>query len=525
MVKITRKKKVLPKIKYDKFHRKYITLGKKKIYITRSKHLSERELIKYILKHLVVKKKRKPRLSDGTKKKPKITGPSGLVGTSSSTDEPGLHSYAEALAKTTTPFPRLPPSSQSDRKTEIADIDGEKTFTYVTNKGRSFPIPAEFMKGIKSHYNIVNDRVIEIQQDAKKAKDKSVKLEKEKLEKLQKESAKYAQQELRKHIHKKKSISKIDKILKNHKRKRKNTQNLSARDLYEAIFSVEDEGLEDFKTFYDKVYHEKMDELKYENDLKDEKHHQTPIIEELPPTPKASNNQQKKINNKHKKDATEIAEDDGDLINDESDKGVEDFGLLDDVDDIIHANPYENLPEDQTGDGKGKRSGGLYSDQIDSIMKPYKDYLGTIPRDGINKYILPYVKPKKRLGFVMNLGREGTKGYHWVSVFIDPVKYKSVEYYDSYGKSCPSDILKDLKIIVDHLKEDNLLKFKENLVKEQSVNSVNCGFFATKFLIDRFRGISFDETTGFKLKDKSTVRKSEKEIQQWKKQFPVFDYI
>jgi hypothetical protein len=172
--------------------------------------------------------------------------------------------------------------------------------------------------------------------------------------------------------------------------------------------------------------------------------------------------------------------------------------------------------------GKGNKEGeekGLDTSQINKAMKKYPSYLSTIPRDYIPK-LLPYVHPDKVVSFIMNTRPHTEIGEHWVAVYIDPAKSKSVEYYNSFGEPCPPDILKGIKKIVDKMKPDTYLKFKENRIKQQSSSSSNCGYFAMAFLIDRYRNKPFPECTGY-----SDIVNSEKNIEKLKKTFPTFKYI
>jgi hypothetical protein len=63
---------------------------------------------------------------------------------------------------------------------------------------------------------------------------------------------------------------------------------------------------------------------------------------------------------------------------------------------------------------------GLNSDEIDTLMARYSDYLGTIPSDGIQKYILPKVRKGQKAAFVINTDPERKSGQHWTALYIDP---------------------------------------------------------------------------------------------------------
>ena len=75
------------------------------------------------------------------------------------------------------------------------------------------------------------------------------------------------------------------------------------------------------------------------------------------------------------------------------------------------------------------------------------------------------------------------------------------------------------------LKPDTILKVKENHIVHQSDDTSNCGYFCCKFLIDRFRGKSFSEASGYDDAVKINHSKhDEKEIERLKHVKP-FNYI
>lgn len=142
---------------------------------------------------------------------------------------------------------------------------------------------------------------------------------------------------------------------------------------------------------------------------------------------------------------------------------------------------------------------GLYDNEIYTMMKKYKHFVGVISRDEID-LIKPYLEKYKYVGFIINLDTSDKGGSHWNAILIDyrPTGSHSIEYYDSFGRKCPNDIKNDLKKIVD---SDLTLKFKENLIKRQSYHTHACGKFAVFFLIKRFNGKSFKESSNATEKD------------------------
>jgi hypothetical protein len=168
----------------------------------------------------------------------------------------------------------------------------------------------------------------------------------------------------------------------------------------------------------------------------------------------------------------------------------------------------------------GSGSDGLYDYQINKMMNRYdsQGYIGTIAADQV-KSIAKRVKKNQIVSFVMNLDPSTKGGSHWVSVYIDPKKDQTLEYYDSFGREPSKQFTDDIKYVIDALKPEGYLKFKINRIINQSATSSNCGWFAMKFILDRYRGKPFPECTGF---DESAV--GEKQIEKFKKEIP-FNYI
>lgn len=107
------------------------------------------------------------------------------------------------------------------------------------------------------------------------------------------------------------------------------------------------------------------------------------------------------------------------------------------------------LKRTSTGEGKSETDDGLYNDQIDKIMSRFKDFKGCIMRDEIKK-LLPDIEPQSRLAFIINTDPSTKEGKHWNAVYIDaresPESSNSLEWYDSFGRGIPPDILEDCKL-------------------------------------------------------------------------------
>lgn len=161
----------------------------------------------------------------------------------------------------------------------------------------------------------------------------------------------------------------------------------------------------------------------------------------------------------------------------------------------------------------------LYGDQIINYMTPYaKDgFKGVISVNEI-KELIPEAEPK--MSFIMNLDPDYKPGSHWVAVYIDTENDKAIEYYDSFADDPPKRFMKDIKLLIDKINPEEYLKFKVNRVIDQKINTADCGYFAMKFLIDRYKGLKFKDCTKF-----SDAVKGEHEIKLFKDKIQKFGYI
>jgi hypothetical protein len=175
----------------------------------------------------------------------------------------------------------------------------------------------------------------------------------------------------------------------------------------------------------------------------------------------------------------------------------------------------------QLGNGKADEN-GLYDDQIKRAMKIYPNFIGIVARDEVPK-LKDKVGKHKQIGFILNMDKHNQPGSHWVAVYIDADR-GSLEWYNSFGEPVPTDIKAELKAFVEAEFPSVMFKLKENKVKQQSEKSTNCGFFAMKFLLDRFKGKSFEQATGYDGVHRSQVGTSEAEIERLKS-FPPFTYL
>ena len=158
---------------------------------------------------------------------------------------------------------------------------------------------------------------------------------------------------------------------------------------------------------------------------------------------------------------------------------------------------------------------GLSNFQIDKIMSKYPEFLGTISHDEIKSKILPLIKPKSRGGFVINTDPHNKPGEHWLAVYFDgrPGGDATIEFFDSFAEDIDPKLQKDLLLIANKLNAGTYLKYKYNRIRYQNDKSSNCGYFAMKFLIDRFRGKPFIDASGF-----NDIKYGESNIEKFKKQ-------
>jgi hypothetical protein len=173
--------------------------------------------------------------------------------------------------------------------------------------------------------------------------------------------------------------------------------------------------------------------------------------------------------------------------------------------------------------GKGtEKVRGLYSDEIDKMMAPYPNFLGTIAADEIKTSILPKIKKEGKGGFVINTDSRGQSGKHWFGVYFDatPNGSKSIEVYDSFGRDPDRDLLKDIKSVADKLDSPEYLKLKINKIVRQKDTTNTCGYMAAKFLVDRFKGIPFKECSGYN----DSIR-GEKDIKKVVDKYKKFGFI
>lgn len=481
------KKDRLPRVKRDKNGRRYIKVGKKKVYLE-DKDLPERELIKFIIKKLAPKKRR--RNGDARKKKKewsdynKVDQIKAINKSNALENDVSFQDYYKELKKQKGVPLLMPPDEKEEKKDDIKAPDlKEQVFEeldlipFMDELGQPYLDQAGKPKMISSN----------MEEDVKN---------------------------VRKHM---KEQELKAKQLEDEIRKKQLEQNLSVEELKK----IKSEN----KTKLEKRLTEIDEKLKIAGDKWTVWHNfRNDSLRKLLPKSVKEQYTKSKFENLPKKTLIELIEGSPEAI-----KALEmrdDYKLWKQAVDTLNAEKrqYEDeikgLTEEKKGVGLGKygTGDGLTNEQIDRVMKRYPWYIDTIPRDGIRKYIKPYARQGQHMGFIMNNQKENKAGEHWVAVYITP---ETVEYFDSFAEPVFKDILDDLKEITDIISPDKLIKLKENKIKNQSVKSDNCGYFAMKFLIDRaVHKKPFKDVSGF-----SDVMKSEKELEKYKDTFKPFKYL
>lgn len=230
---------------------------------------------------------------------------------------------------------------------------------------------------------------------------------------------------------------------------------------------------------------------------------------------------------------------DDDADSDDADGSMPNLSNLDDIDDDDDGDerkyPNAAAAAAAAASGNGRSKGatgeippsndGMTDAQLNDMMKTYPEYIGTIAHNEIPTKIIPNIRPHSRGCFIINTDPAHKSGRHWQAVFYDARPSggsNSIEFYDSYADAPTKTILQGIKHIVEKLDAPTYLKYKENKIVQQNDRSSNCGYFCAKFLMDRLRGKPFSECSGY---DESV--KAEKNIEQFKKQHKIkeFPYI
>jgi hypothetical protein len=152
---------------------------------------------------------------------------------------------------------------------------------------------------------------------------------------------------------------------------------------------------------------------------------------------------------------------------------------------------------------------GLYDNQINAMMAKYPGYKGCISYDQMPLVTKETSELDDVISFVMNLSEAHKPGTHWVAVFIDPYKDKSIEYFDSFARDPPATFQMNIYPLIEKLDIPYYLKFKNNKIVQQDDNLYTCGYHCINFLADRYAGNKFKEITHY---DKKIINNAENKL-------------
>lgn len=214
-----------------------------------------------------------------------------------------------------------------------------------------------------------------------------------------------------------------------------------------------------------------------------------------------------KKDEKNKKEKSNINLDDKKKKKQDKNEEIIELNLDDELTD--EENEENENTKRKKADGKADSSKGLYDNEINEMMMPYrkKGFLGTIASDEIPK-LLPKVGFRKKVSFIMNTDKSTGPGKHWQGINITP---ETIEFYDSFGDPPTKQFMKDIEPLIRQIHPNKYLKFIQNKIKVQDDRSSNCGYFSVKWLQDRLDGKPFIDAV-----KTSRTRQAEKNIKKFK---------
>jgi len=183
--------------------------------------------------------------------------------------------------------------------------------------------------------------------------------------------------------------------------------------------------------------------------------------------------------------------------------------------------PFEewagNLVRGMTGYGASSGD-GLSTSEIKGLFKKYDaKTVPVIPCDWI-QMLLPKVSTKtKQFYFVMNTApstSDGTRDGHWVSWCLDNER-KVCYFYNSLAQPARQKWLKDVKKLIIKMDPVHMWVYKHNRVRNQSLNSSDCGFFASHFVHEMMGGSSFAKATFYDHPSRIAEKELKPFIKKW----------
>lgn len=125
---------------------------------------------------------------------------------------------------------------------------------------------------------------------------------------------------------------------------------------------------------------------------------------------------------------------------------------------------------DKKGKGMGEEK-GLYGKQIDHIMREElghraKLWAGVYASDQLLALALK-LKPTGKISFIRNLDKSDGPGTHWVTVYINTLRDRALEYYDSFGREPTREFMAGIHDVIGAMELETYLKFKVNRIIQQ----------------------------------------------------------
>lgn len=130
--------------------------------------------------------------------------------------------------------------------------------------------------------------------------------------------------------------------------------------------------------------------------------------------------------------------------------------------------------------------------QLNTKLKTVPSYVGTFAYDQLKK--IPAPTASEPVSAIMNTDTKEGPGQHWVAIRMS-ANPNTLEIFDSLAELSP--LHPKVKAMVAELKGkfDGPPKVLLNRSRDQRANSSTCGYFATKFLLDRNKKKSFKEAS------------------------------
>lgn len=122
----------------------------------------------------------------------------------------------------------------------------------------------------------------------------------------------------------------------------------------------------------------------------------------------------------------------------------------------------------------------LSTSQIDKALQKVPGYCGAHPFDRIS-HIVNTTKPTY---IVINTGKYGTVGEHWIGLVMLP---NECMYFDSFGVKIINRQITELLVNSGY----KYCKYSDNVL--QSINSEMCGYYVIAFISAISNGISYNK--------------------------------